>query len=246
MIYLHKILPLLISPLMLVFALLLLGAWRRCRVSIVAALLVLWLASTPLLAQSLFRFIEGHAVRQEVSTQPQTDAIVVLSGMLSDVPAVNGIATEWSDPDRFFAGLELYEAGKAPVLVFTAGRMPWTLSAQSEGAQLRDKALSMGIPATAMKLTAEVENTADEAQEVSKLLGPTQRKVLLITSAFHMPRAQRLFERVGFTVQAFPVDFKIEVAAFTPMDVLPNTRALMLTDIALRELLGRLYYWLRG
>jgi uncharacterized SAM-binding protein YcdF (DUF218 family) len=98
-------------------------------------------------------------------------------------------------------------------------------------------------------------NTADEAVGVRQLLGgtasgttsgPTPR-VLLVTSAFHMPRSKALFERQGFTVMEYPVDFRVdELEVSRLMKVLPDARALRRSDLAIRELLGRLYYALRG
>ena len=51
-------------------------------------------------------------------------------------------------------------------------------------------------------------NTADEAVAIRRLLPARQSRVLLVTSAFHMRRAQRLFERQGLQVLPFPVDFQ--------------------------------------
>jgi uncharacterized SAM-binding protein YcdF (DUF218 family) len=51
-----------------------------------------------------------------------------------------------------------------------------------------------------------------------------------------------MFEYQGFEVEAFPVDFKVRARAMTPMDFLPDPRALRLSDILVRELLGRFFY----
>jgi uncharacterized SAM-binding protein YcdF (DUF218 family) len=81
-----------------------------------------------------------------------------------------------------------------------------------------------------------------EAESVKALLGP-DRKIRLVTSAFHMPRAQRLFERVGFTVVSYPVDFYANLAQpLSILAILPNADALQETDLAWRELIGRAYY----
>jgi len=59
-----------------------------------------------------------------ISAIDSADAIVVLSGMLE----INGVGdsayVEWGDPDRFFGGMALFKAGKAPRLVFTGGKIP--------------------------------------------------------------------------------------------------------------------------
>jgi uncharacterized SAM-binding protein YcdF (DUF218 family) len=62
-----------------------------------------------------------------------------------------------------------------------------------------------------------------------------------------MPRSKALFERQGFTVIEYPVDFRVdELEVSRLMKVLPDARALRRSDLAIRELLGRLYYALRG
>ena len=71
--------------------------------------------------------------------------------------------------------------------------------------------------------------------------------MLLVTSAFHMRRAQRLFERQGMEVLPFPVDFKARAAwggaiAHDPLMWMPSTRGLDDSSRALRELLGRVVY----
>ncbi len=68
-------------------------------------------------------------------------------------------------------------------------------------------------------------------------------KVLLVTSAYHMPRAQRLFERAGLTVIAYPVDFQGEATRnLSVMDFVPSARAFKATEMASRETIGRAYY----
>ena len=68
--------------------------------------------------------------------------------------------------------------------------------------------------------------------------------MLLVTSAFHMPRARRLFERAGVSVIPFPVDFKVSAGgALSALDFLPTGAALRQTEMAMREGYGRLFYF---
>ena len=103
------------------------------------------------------------------------------------------------------------------------------------------------VPAVAMDSTPLVLNTAEEAVAIRRLLPPRQSRVLLVTSAFHMRRAQRLFERQGMQVLPFPVDFKARGRWAGPLwrdttQWLPSARALDDSSRAMRELLGRLLY----
>lgn len=242
MIYLHKLLPVLLSPIFVFSVLVIIGAWKKRRIVCYAASAGLWLLATPVVSDSLFRFIEEYSVKRNVVTIPEADAIVVLSGMLKKSPGENELTQEWSDPDRFFGGLELYQSGKAKLLIFTRGKMPWTVAQESEGDALWRAAVERNIPPDSILLTAEVSNTREEAAAVRKLMGGRDSKIILVTSAFHMPRAKMVFEREGLTVLPYPVDFKVLMKKTTVMDVLPDARALYLSDLAIRELIGRLYY----
>lgn len=242
MIYLHKVLPVLLSPIFVFSVLVMIGTWRKRRTLCYVALAGLWLLATPVASDSLFRFIEEYSVKKSITKIPSADAIVVLSGMLSDSPGEDGLEQEWGDPDRFFAGLQLYKAGKSKRLIFTRGRMPWAVVKESEGDILRRAAMESGIPSRSISLTEEVANTKEEAAAVRKIMGDSPSQVILVTSAFHMPRAKTVFEREGMGVVTYPVDFKVSVKQITVMDFLPDARALYLSDIAIRELIGRAYY----
>ena len=71
----------------------------------------------------------------------------------------------------------------------------------------------------------------------------TPSKRVLVTSAYHMPRAQRLFERAGLTVMAYPVDFQVSAGrTLNVIDFLPTAEAFKTTEMAWRETIGRVYY----
>ncbi|MFZ9759690.1 MAG: YdcF family protein [Burkholderiaceae bacterium] len=241
---LNKLLPLLLSPLFLLVLVAVLALWFRRRGLAVTTLAVLWLCSLPVVADSLWRSIEQHALRPSVATAPTAQAVVVLGGMTWDIRGEQGMETEWNEnADRFWAGLDLYKAGKAPRLFLMAGRLPWEKNLKTEGHWLREKAVEFGVPSENIWLSPEVQNTFQEAQAVAKELpGGT---ILLVTSAFHMPRARAVFEAQGLTVLPFPVDFRVVENETTVLDFLPNPGALETTTSAMRELLGRAYYSLR-
>lgn len=247
MIYFHKILPIFLLPtgitLILVVAGLLLRRAALCWIGIA----VLWLASTPIVSNEVMRRAEGWQIRVPLSTVPSAQAIVVLStGRVRPPGGMN--ASEWTDADRFYGGIELYKANKAPLLVFTGGWVSWLQNLKPEGEVLMEYAADLGIPRDRMLTTGKVANTEEESRAVADLLAKrsgtnTAPRVLLVTSAFHMHRARILFTRAGLDVQPFPVDFKVsEGKTLTLMDVLPQGESLSQTEIALRELYGLVYY----
>jgi len=181
-IYLHKLLPLLLSPIVVVLALVLVGAWRRSRAVLLVAALLLWTLSTPVIANALFRMVEGDRVRLTASEMPEGAAVVVLSGMLQHVQGSKGLVPEWGEAaDRLFGGIELMQANKAPRLVLTRGLLPWQGAIRAEGEILREIAIAAGVPAERIVLTQPAMNTADEAVGVRSLLASDAGPVILVT-----------------------------------------------------------------
>ena len=244
--FLSKILPLAILPFGFSLILLLIGLITRWRWPVCMALTFLWFFSLGLVSQSLWRWLETPWQRRFAMDAPPADAIVVLSGGRHPAPGAAHVS-EWEDPDRFFAGLDLFRAGKAPRLLFTGGANPFRLGQFPEGQRYLQEAALLGLPEAAMASTPPVFNTADEAVAFRPLLPGGQNRVLLVNSAFHMRRSQRLFERQGLQVLPFPVDFQARGSWAgslwrDPSQYMPSVQALDDSSRALRELLGRLVY----
>jgi len=157
---------------------------------------------------------------------------------------------EWNDPDRFLAGLDLYKAGKGKKLIFTGGSNPYNSALPPEGDIYVKEALSFGIPNKDLISTYQVFNTKEEARAIKNLLNKKfpskQKEIILITSAFHMHRAKRIFEKEGILVQPFPVDFKsnksFKSILLNPQNWFPSSNSLFDTSFVIRELIGRIIY----
>lgn len=253
-IYIHKILPVFLLPVGCTLILVVVGLLSRRRSFIWFGLALFWLNSTPLVSDYLVRPAESWAERRLAIEAPRVDAIVVLSGGRVVAPGVAAVS-EWADANRFFGGIELFRANKAPLLIFTGGRVPWEPKVKPEGEILIEYAKDLGVPARNMLITGAVVNTAEEADAVAALLlersfpDAGRRElphVLLVTSAIHMVRAQGLFERAGLKVTPFPVDFHVsDGSEFGVLDLLPSAGALSQTEQAWREVYGRAYYGIR-
>jgi len=249
MLLINKILPMLVLPLGLSLLLTVAGLVFRRRLLIGFGIMVLGMFSLPVVSTSLIRAVEGWASRVPVSSLHNADAVVVLSGIVGQIKGAP--LGEWNGGvDRFEGGIDLFKAGKAPVIVFTRGQVPWQPESIPEGELLAKRAMLLGVPEKAILLTAVAGNTADEAVAAAKLLGVrsgARKKIILVTSAFHMRRAAMQFEKAGFHVERYPVDFQIgEKLDMTVLDFLPDAGGLALSSTALREMIGWLYYWAKG
>lgn len=244
MIYLHKILPLIASPLGLLVVLMLLSILLRRIWFTHLALVLLLVFSLPLTAHLIWRNLESTYPYKHVDQVAHHDAAVVLSGMLSGFQSDHGYVLEWGDPDRFFAGINLIQSGKVDHLIFTRGKIPWGNS-PPEGEQLRLKAIEMGVSESQIHLTGVAANTAGEAKQVKQLMVQKGFKsIILVTSSFHMPRSKLLFDKAEIASEAFPTDFKAN-SGLSWLSFIPSAGAFDKTSSGIREYIGRFYYWLR-
>ena len=150
---------------------------------------------------------------------------------------------QWGEAtDRLFAGVDLLYAGKAPLIIFTRGQYPWA-DLPPQGDQLAKRAIAMGVQEKQILLTGIATNTADEADEVKSVMDlGGMKRIILVTSAFHMPRARMLFERAGIETVPYPTDFRSAAQPNNWLSLVPSADGLDRTSDAVREFIGRLYY----
>ena len=151
----------------------------------------------------------------------------------------------WSDSvERFEAGVALIQAERASRLVFTGARRQWLERETTEGEQLRRLAIARGVAPEKILVTRFVDNTATEATAVADLMkADGQKRIILVTTSWHMPRAAYLFRKAGVDCQPFPVDFRLDrTRPMIPQDFVPSAGAWKDTETALRELYGYAFY----
>ena len=245
MIYLHKILPLIFSPLIMIIVLIIFSLITSSKKISLIGVFILIICSLPIVSDKLVAYLESNYQLSKPSDIKSADAIVVLSGMIRTINSKDGLDYEFGEAsDRIFAGINLFKVKKAPKLILTRGKLPWSVGIP-EGEYLKDIVVKNGISENNILLTENVENTDQEAKAIKKLLSINEPKVILVTSAFHMPRAQIVFEAAGINVVPFPVDFQKGLSKTTFMSFMPSANALSETSFFVREMIGRTYYNLK-
>lgn len=246
MLILGKLLPLLVLPPGICILLAIAGLLLKRRFLLWISAGLLCVLSLPVVGDALMLSIEAPYHRIPLERVRKAEAVVVLSGMLQQIEGAP-LGEFGEAADRFEGGLDLYKAGKAPLLIFTGGQMPWDTSCVPEGKLLTARARLRGVPASHIRLTAPVANTAGEALATAKLLGASPgkpKRIILVTSAFHMQRALMLFRTAGFEVDPYPVDFLATdlKSRMTLLDFVPGSNGMRSSSDALRELIGRAVY----
>ena len=186
------------------------------------------ISTNPFVGNYLARKIEYPFKPIPISSIKENDAVIVLSGIINQVGNKQHSIYEFTDPDRFFAGVNLIKQQKADKLIFTAGQWTWRENWTPEGYILKKRAISLGVSGQIL-VTEKVKNTYEESKAIKKLI-PNNSSIILVTSAFHMSRSKYLFEKQGFNVTPFPVDFKYEKRNISVLSFLPSAHSLKKTS----------------
>jgi uncharacterized SAM-binding protein YcdF (DUF218 family) len=174
------------------------------------------------------------------------DVIVVLGGN------TQANRENWFEPfnratatDRIDWAAALYFAGRAPKILLSGAAYEGHVSeAQGMAKVLRQK----GIPDSALILENEGRNTYENTLFTrSTLKDAPGERILLVTSALHMPRALATFRKQGLSATPAPVAPQISLPDdYTLNPWLPHTRSLEASRTIIKEYLGLFGYWLRG
>ena len=135
---------------------------------------------------------------------------------------------------------QLYRAGKSPLILISGGNA-FDSKHPPESALAARLLIDWGIPPAAILTEQQSRDTHQNAVFTQRILA--QRgiaKILLVTSAFHMPRAAAAFRRTGLTVIPIPADYLTATDNDTPflLRLLPTAAALNNSGLALKEYLG--------
>ncbi len=247
---LSKLLPPLVYPLglclLLLAATLVATALGRRRLALLggsAAAAVLWLAATPWCAASLAHSLQrGY---EEVPTQevPEADAILVIGGIMGPARTLEGSNLSGA-VDRLLHAKRLFQAGRAPLVIVAGGAGDGWLP---EADLMAGLLLEWGVPGSAILRETRSRNTRQNALEVAPLLAQQGLgRVLLVTSAIHMRRAQETFRAAGIKVLPAPTDFFGAPTEPSLLEWFPDAGALELTSRCLKEYLGLGVYRWRG
>ena len=248
---LSKILALLVYPLSLSLLLCLFSvlfsalSWRRIsRWCFGLGIVWLYLCSTAVFANFLIDRLERHYVPRALSVMPEADAIVLLGGATRGDTHMGTLADLNRHADRLVHAVSLYKAGKARVLLVTGGS---PAGGRPEARQIKDLLVVMGVPERHILLENVSRNTRENAAFSAQILQSREvQQILLVTSAYHMRRAQALFERQGLTVIPAPTDYQQVVTDRVLPRWLPGVDALHQSTDALHELVGYWVYRFRG
>ncbi len=211
------------------------------------SLSALWLLSTEPVRDMLTQPLEfKHSVLSVEHLESSESAIVLLGGgIYENAPEYGG-----RDQLRSSAMMRtLYAAEvakKTGLDVYATGGRPLTEGADPEGSIMRRWLIRFGLPESSVFAENVADNTWENAVYMKTLLAKRGvHRVVLVTSAWHMPRSVWCFKAHGLDVVAAPVDFLTGQSHYDLRSYLPHWTVLADSGLALHEYLGLLWYKLR-
>lgn len=179
-----------------------------------------------------------------VSSLPVYDCGIVAGGFASPDAAANGYFN--ATADRFIQVVKLYKSGKIKNILISGGNGRDTEASFREAAFVRGELNAFGVPDSAIITEDRSSNTRENAINSKRILDSLQLKppFLLITSAWHMPRAEGLFEKSGVPVDAFPCNYLDGRGPFSFGDIVPGVSTLISWERYLKEVLGVIVFGL--
>jgi len=179
---------------------------------------------------------------------PAPYGIVALGGAIDDdISRARGQTTFDEGAERLTETAILARRYPSARIVYSGGSNSLAGRPSSEAEEARNLLAAMGVDAQRITLETRSRNTDENARFTAAIVHPQpDQNWLIVTSAYHMPRAMGLFRKAGFNAIADPVDYR---TMGRPADWRPNANlphGLVLFDLAVHEWIGLVAYRLSG
>ncbi|RWB29848.1 YdcF family protein [Mesorhizobium sp.] len=251
--YLSKVFWLLVQPLNLAIILLLVallsalvGRGKLFATGSGLAFLILALSTWTSLGALMLNPLEERFPRPPLPEK--VDGIVVLGGgMEGAVNFARGGYELSASGDRMVAAAVLARHFPTAKVVISGGTIAMIGEGEGDAETAPRLFAALGVTADRLILENRSRNTYENAVFTRELVTPKPGETwLLVTSAFHMPRAKALFDKAGFATVPWPVDYRTSGKEGIGLFRDDPFGSLQTTSTAVREWIGLVAYWLSG
>jgi uncharacterized SAM-binding protein YcdF (DUF218 family) len=260
-VFFSKLLPPFFYPVGLVCLLVLASILLRKRTRLhiwllITALLLLFVGGNKYTATAIARSLEARIHAPDPI--PAADVIVVLGGGTEANAPPRSMAEVNGAGDRILYTAKLYREGHAPAILVSGGNISWLSSRPGSPAEEMAEILEfVGVPGSAIWFQDKSQNTYEDALYSAEILNEKGiSRIILVTSAMHMPRSYALFTAQGFDVIPAPADYVVPDYVWNDLgkgdfsailvNLIPSASSLSMVTTCLKEYLGMLVYSLQG
>ena len=251
---LSKTIDVLLMPLPLAFAAFLYAFFTKNKVRgrrvFLSVLGLLYLASSPIFVNQLLRWWEYKGKTPSEIGKVYEVGVLLTGGMAK--------AEVWQPPhiwvgvsfDRAAQAFQLYKAGKIRKILISGGqgRISGSEKGGSEGRSIRQYLIASGVPAAAILLEPKSRNTHENALFSAQILQKqlNTNECVLITSAFHLARAEGCFKKAGIATNPFAASFLQQTQRIWVDSFFPNEESFNFFAALWHEWLGYVVYKVLG
>ncbi len=216
---------------------------RSLAVLLAVVTVVLWSLSTPAVSVRLARYLE--ATYSQLETDTEVDLVTVLSGGVVPGPAPELDHLGSSSKFRVVRGVRAFQELEAPLLVMQG--YPSNMEQGRMTEMMKGLAVEMGVSEGRILTEPYSRNTFEHPRELLKLeeVGGTNR-IAVVTSAWHLERAVREFEKHFDQVVPVPAEFYSYPRDRGVRNWLPQVDALEVSTKVFHELIGMAWYRVRN
>jgi uncharacterized SAM-binding protein YcdF (DUF218 family) len=179
------------------------------------------------------------------SDLPPPEGIIVLGGAIDEGPSASRAETVFDEGgERLTEAILLAKRYPEARVVYTGGSGSLTGRTSTEALQARKFMVEMGVAPERVTIEDKSRNTDENARFTAAIVHPQPSQAwMIVTSAFHMPRAMGVFEKAGFHPIAYPVSFRTMGDDQDPRVVFDPAKNLHIFQLALHEWIGLAAYW---
>ncbi len=225
---------------------------KRKRSALACGLLsfsIILVFSSPVVSHFLVESLESKFTQQ--ADVPKASAIVLLGGFTRPALPPRRYVEVGPCGDRMHYAVRLFKEQRAPFIVCTGSKITFLADYPGTEASCMASVLKdlWGIDSSSVIIEDKALNTHDHGPRIRAIFDQRGMKkdIILVTSATHMYRSVKVFQKCGFTVIPAPADFweesRLQMNIFL---LLPAAEALIASTMALHEYYGIVAYWIMG
>jgi uncharacterized SAM-binding protein YcdF (DUF218 family) len=249
--WLSKILSFLITPLTWIFICLLCALFLKNpkykKRFLIASLVLFMIFTNSYLTNIVLHSWEEPAVPQK-NLHKNYEAAIVLGGVSFWDHTLNRIQFSRSS-DRVFQSLELYHLGYVKKLIIVGGSGSIVYPNDKESIEIKAYLMNIGFKSEDVIIEDKSRNTFENAKFTKELLDSLKMKgpYIMVTSGFHMKRAQQCFRKFGIESTPYSTDrYSGEMIFELEKLFIPNTACIQAWDVLLHEFFGFVVYYFSG
>jgi uncharacterized SAM-binding protein YcdF (DUF218 family) len=231
---------------LMAFGFLVIRGWRMLgRLFIASGFVLLYLVSIGPVTDALLKPLEaGFPPLRDARVKSEAGAVVVLGGGVRDLSWLElAAAPSETSLERLVTGVMLAQKNRVPLVLVGGSGDPSRANVGEAGAMAR-VASELGVRGSNIIVEERARNTLESAGAVKRLF--KVRRILLVTSAYHMQRASGLFKKQGFDVIPAACCYRAEQRARSFISFIPRAENLNYSSSALAEYISLAWYTMSG